>query len=118
MSNFFLQNPDKVYALSIPTFSHPELLHDSFEEILNYNSFDKDTLTFFPVNDKYTLIFSSKYYQSYDFINYYATCFYRHYTNIYYKSIYGPALIVEHNDLQLIPYILLEEINSLIKIYK
>lgn len=113
-----LNNTEPIYALYISTFGYPEVLHTSFDDMIDYHSFDRNTLTLVPVNQKYSLILSSKYYHSYDFINYYATSFYRYHTNLYYKSIYGPVLIIEHNDLQLIPYILLEEINSIINIYR
>lgn len=118
MLNQKTQNDLSLYSILIPVFYPPELLHDSFSNIISYVFTDPTTVYDLKISNDYTMLISLTNFFSYDFANYYATSFYRLYTNKYCKTIYGPVLIFSHNDSQSIPYLLLEEMSSLTKIYK
>ena len=106
------------YAMMIPVFSGPELINNNMSEIISYAFPDSSNIYKLNLNDKYNMIVSLNNFFSYDFANHFATFFYRLYTNNYRKILYGPVLIISKEDPDLMPYLLLEEINSLLKSFK
>lgn len=107
-----------VYAVSVPVFGGPELVHKSLSDIISYTFSDTSTVYTLNLNDQYSMVVSLSNFFSYDTSNHFATSFYRLYTNNYSKIIHGPVLIFLKEDPYLIPYLLLEELNSLMKSYK
>ncbi len=109
---------ETVYSILLPVFSSPELLNKNESELISYTFSDTSNLYNLNLNDQYTMIVSLNNFFSYDFANHFATAFYRLYTNKYRKILYGPVLIISKEETHLIPYLLLEEINSLMKTFK
>lgn len=107
-----------VYSILVPVFSGPELLNKTESELISYTFPDTSNLYNLKLNDQYNIIVSLNNFFSYDFANHFATAFYRLYTNKYRKILYGPVLIVSQEEPHLIPYLLLEEINSLMKTFR
>jgi hypothetical protein len=107
-----------IYAMSVPIFGVPELVHKTLSDIISYTFSNSSNIYTLNLNDQYSMMVSLNSFFSYDTSNHFATSFYRLYTNNYSKIIHGPVIIFLKEDPSLIPYLLLEELNSLIKNYK
>lgn len=108
------QNP--FYSILIPYNGYPNVLHDSMADMVSYAFAETEELYTLKLNSQYTFLISANSFHAYSLVNNLATFLYRSYSYDFKSIIYGNVLAFSNYDYDLIPFTLLQQIDSLISL--